>query len=353
MRRKNKFFEKDCLFIPFVKNAHWTLFVLEGFKEFYEEVLEFYKNLDEQHDPNYQQIENANAQQEQENIQNQKNEISQKNASNGNQEKQGNFGQKQEVKSTHKSVQKDMLQGKSCSSNKTSVQIMNNPALLKKTKNSELSKSEMDKISESSLLHPSISNFEQEKSFKSQHDHDFRDTNSKMTDLQNKTNSMGFGKHSISVDCFVAKSDNSIEEFDFSAFQGATQNKKLNSKKMSISEVPQTKNKIGIFHFDSMSNEDSKREYLIICKVFKHIMNYLLVKQINQELEHCEIVFTAKHTFFKDKDERAPESMTEWLQHKMGCIKQEGNADIPEEKLIHKECKFLNIKRIYIFSNYK
>lgn len=46
LRRKNKFFEKDCLFVPFVKNVHWTLFVLEGFREYFKEVLEYYLDID-------------------------------------------------------------------------------------------------------------------------------------------------------------------------------------------------------------------------------------------------------------------------------------------------------------------
>jgi hypothetical protein len=50
LRRKNKFYEKDCLFIPFVKNAHWTLFVLEGFKDFFNEILEFYMKLDHEYE---------------------------------------------------------------------------------------------------------------------------------------------------------------------------------------------------------------------------------------------------------------------------------------------------------------
>lgn len=71
--------------------------------------------------------------------------------------------------------------------------------------------------------------------------------------------------------------------------------------KFKILTIPETKNKIGIYHFDSMSNEDSKKEYLILCKVFKHIVNYLFIKEINQRLKNSEIVYERDSKPFQPK----------------------------------------------------
>jgi vacuolar-type H+-ATPase subunit I/STV1 len=127
---------------------------------------------------------------------------------------------------------------------------------------------------------------------------------------------------SNSIDCFVANVDNSIEEFEMTAFPNLNMNNGNLKVKPKIQEVPQTQAKIGIYHFDSMSNEETKKEYLIICKVFKHIVNYLMIKQINQELTNCEIDFTQKITEFKEKEKQQPQFM--FKNPEMNLKKEEG-----------------------------
>ena len=86
----------------------------------------------------------------------------------------------------------------------------------------------------------------------------------------------------VSLECIVDNNKIDIEA------DGKDKKNNLEQKTI-IDTYPRTKNKIGIYHFDSMSHDNS--EYMKICKVFKHIINYLLIKELNKRLEYSQIVY--------------------------------------------------------------
>jgi hypothetical protein len=71
-------------------------------------------------------------------------------------------------------------------------------------------------------------------------------------------------------------------------------NSKIKSTKIVIDEIPKTKNKVGIFHMDSMPLGGSREEYYEISKVIKHILNFLLIKELNARLKNIQINYSVK-----------------------------------------------------------
>ena len=50
LRRKNKIFEQDVVFLPLNKRSHWTLIIVVGMKKLLEEVMDYYLEQDSMRD---------------------------------------------------------------------------------------------------------------------------------------------------------------------------------------------------------------------------------------------------------------------------------------------------------------
>lgn len=144
-----------------------------------------------------------------------------------------------------------------------------------------------------------------------------------------------FPKKASSLECILSREDLSRGKGRAELFEQKKQSRKKRDK-LKILTIPETKSKIGIYHFDSMSNEDSKKEYLIICKMFKHIVNYLFIKEINQRLQNSEIVFEREIRPFQTKRSRpsdSPKDNSDWE------ASSRNSADLSQSRLPHKQQK--------------
>lgn len=281
LRRKCFFYEQDCIFVPFVKNSHWTLFVIEGFRDLFKEILEHFLKVDK-----LKEMER----------------------------KANEENKKIVVENAVDSGQNNCMVNEQSSSNNL-IEII--------SKKSCRSMSEKKKQKKRDILQtPRISDMymnQQEK------DDFFQESD------ENSSFSLSIRSVIVSetFECVVKSLDNSHLRPKIES--KTSNNPDQKPQKTKIYEIPETRSKVCIFHLDSMSTCSSEEDYQKLSKVFKHLLNYLMIKELNQRMTSIEIEFLKETVLPKSKVKRSEKSEGNLLDFNSGKRAKQNNARIQRE----------------------
>lgn len=136
-------------------------------------------------------------------------------------------------------------------------------------------------------------------------------------------------------------------------YESIEEKKEQTPEKIKLTMQPELCNSIFIFHLDSMSTKISTEVYLKTCKVLSHIINYLMIKEINTHLNNVEIIFENEICkVFPPKDINMNQDSQN--ENKIEEEKQENDQieNLPQNKTIYfkKRMKVFTKKNCFIKS---
>ena len=149
---------------------------------------------------------------------------------------------------------------------------------------------------------------------------------------------------SESMELIIGEGNDSVTDpkMEYLNFKGPKVAK--TSQKRKVKSKPNFHVKMAIFHLDSMVFEKTIEGYKRTSKVFSQILNFLLIKEINQKLKFIEIVYDIEEEVKKEPKKVEKSISKTDLNMK---IKEAGISEQNSEKSNFYFNLFLNMKSIF------
>lgn len=324
LRRKYKLHEMDCVLIPFVKNSHWTLFILEGIAQVFREMLAFYLALDEKYrdaagDIPKQALGSRS-----------------KWAGAGDGAKPSMEANTQQISLSESSKSIIILNSRKSSGNLIEIvskkdSVGTDSAVID---GGEPSPADSGFLGRKRL--PESSPWSA-KRFSNTNLLDFEDFSEISQNLEEPQISIIKAKKN-STQTPKPQKHNTLEIHPKIEYLRVEKRSDAPCDRVRIDSLPPVKSKIGIFHLDSMSSCESRRRYRVVAKMFKHILNFLLTKEINQRLRHCRLehpVRASAEPVVKLEEfvrEQSPSVRAERFQDESAGLMEEADSQAVSEK---------------------